>query len=101
MYKYLLVPVSNAGNVLIGIEGAILINQASTTTVTIDYDGGSTTTITHSTMSSSDETVRDRIIDSILALTSRSSSEAFITVSLAGLVSAAGSAVTISGIANA
>lgn len=61
MEKFLSIPVTNEQNQLVSANGIILIEQASTTTVTIQYAGGKVVTITHATAGSGDETERDAI----------------------------------------
>jgi len=47
--KFLNIPVTNEQYQLVAISDIVLIEQASTTTVTIAYGGGKVTTITHAT----------------------------------------------------
>lgn len=61
MEKFLSIPVTSEQNQLVSANGIILIEQASTTTVTIQYAGGKVVTITHATAGSGDETERDAI----------------------------------------
>ena len=67
MQKFLNIPVTNEQNQLVAISGILLIEQASTTTVVITYDGGKATTITHATAGAGDETQRDAIQDAVVA----------------------------------
>ena len=71
MEKFLKIPVTNEQYQLVSATGIVLIEQASTTTVTIAYKGGSTgtdvVTITHATAGSGDETMRDAIQDAVIA----------------------------------
>ena len=67
MQKFLNIPVTNEQNQLVAVSGIVLIEQASTTTVTITYRGGQVTTITHATAGAGDETERDAIQDAVVA----------------------------------
>ena len=67
MQKFLNIPVTNEQNQLVAVSGILLIEQASTTTVVITYDGGKVTTITHATAGAGDETQRDTIESAVVA----------------------------------
>ena len=71
MEKFLRIPVTGEQFQLVSATGVILVEQASTATVTIAYKAGSTgtdiVTITHATAGAGDETMRDAIQDAILA----------------------------------
>jgi UDP-glucose 6-dehydrogenase len=71
MEKFLSIPVTNEQNQLVSATGIILIEQASTTTVTITYKSGSASgdvvTITHATASAGDETMRDAVQSAVIA----------------------------------
>ena len=67
MQKFLNIPVTNEQNQLVAVSGIVLIEQASTSTVVITYDGGKATTITHATAGAGDETQRDAIQDAVVA----------------------------------
>ena len=67
MQKFLNIPVTNEQNQLVAVSGIVLIEQASTTTVTITYTSGQVTTITHATAGAGDETERDAIQDAVVA----------------------------------
>jgi hypothetical protein len=71
MEKFLKIPVTSEQYQLVSATGIVLIEQASTTTVTIAYKSGSTSTdvvtITHATAGSGDETMRDAIQDAVVA----------------------------------
>jgi hypothetical protein len=71
MEKFLKIPVTNEQYQLVSATGIVIIEQASTTTVTIAYKGGSTgtdvVTITHATAGAGDETMRDAIQDAVVA----------------------------------
>ena len=65
--KVFSIPVTNEQNQLVSATDVVLVEQASTTTVTITYKFGKVTTITHATAGSGDETERDAIQDAIVA----------------------------------
>lgn len=67
MEKFLSIPVTNEQNQLVAATGIILVEQATTGTVTITYAGGKVVTITHATAGSGDETQRDAIESAVLA----------------------------------
>jgi len=67
MEKFLSIPVTSEQNQLVQATGIILIEQASTTTVTITYGGGKVVTLTHATAGSGDETERDAIQSAVVA----------------------------------
>ena len=68
MEKFLSIPVTNEQNQLVSATDIVLVEQASTSTVTITYKFGKLTTITHATAASGDETERDKIQDAIIAV---------------------------------
>jgi len=61
MEKFLSIPVTNEQTQLVSATDIKLIEQASTTTVTITYGGGKVVTITHATAGAGVETERDAI----------------------------------------
>ena len=67
MTKFLNIPVTNEQYQLVAISDIVLIEQASTTTVTVNYGGGKVTTITHATAGAGDETQRDAIEDAVVS----------------------------------
>jgi hypothetical protein len=71
MEKFLKIPVTSEQYQLVSATGILLIEQASTTTVTIAYKAASASvdilTITHATAGSGDETMRDAIQDAVIA----------------------------------
>lgn len=67
MEKFLSIPVTSEQSQLVAATGIILIEQASTTTVTILYGGGKIVTITHATAGAGDETQRDAIQNAVVA----------------------------------
>jgi len=104
MQKYLSIPVTATGETsqLIAVKGILLISQATTTTVTINYDSATTAdviTLTHTAMPADDVSVRDRIQDSVVSVLAPAWQHPILDVSLLGLVSAAPGAVSITGIA--
>tara|TARA_R100001198_G_scaffold96540_1_gene86907 strand:+ start:210 stop:530 length:321 start_codon:yes stop_codon:yes gene_type:complete len=103
MQKFLSIPITATGETrqLLAIDNIIILEQASTTTVTVTYSGANgndVATITHDAMAANDVTVRDRIQDSIVSALQTSWQHPSYDVSLSGLVSAASGAVTITGI---
>ena len=70
MAQFLQIPVTDEGNQLISARNVLLVEQASTTTVTIAYGSGSTgadvITITHATQATGTE-MRDAIQDALVA----------------------------------
>jgi hypothetical protein len=105
MKKFLSIPITATGETsqLVAVDGIILIEQASTTTVTITYGGAAAQDVVTLTigaaMAANDVTVRDRIQDSVIWALQTAWTEPSYTVSLAGLTVASGAAVTITGIA--
>ena len=61
MEKFLNIPVTNEQYQIVSATDIKLIEQASTTTVTITYGGGKVVTVTHATAGSGVETQRDAI----------------------------------------
>tara|TARA_R110002126_G_scaffold135489_1_gene279702 strand:- start:81 stop:374 length:294 start_codon:yes stop_codon:yes gene_type:complete len=72
MEKFLSVPVTNEQYQLVSATNVGLIEQASTTTVTVTYKTGGTgsdiLTITHATAGAGDETMRDAIQDGVVKI---------------------------------
>jgi hypothetical protein len=71
MEKFLSIPVTGEQNQLVSATGILLIEQASTTTVTIAYKSASTSvdilTITHAEAPSGNETMRDAVQNAVIA----------------------------------
>ena len=67
MEKFLSIPVTSEQRQLVQASGIILIEQASTTTVTVTYGGGKVVTLTHATAGAGDETQRDAIQNAVVA----------------------------------
>ncbi len=102
MQKFLSIPITATGETsqLVAVDGIILIEQASTTSVTIAYEGGKVNTLTiGAAMATNDVTVRDRIQGAVISALQTSWTNPQFDVSLAGLVDNTGAAVTITGIA--
>ncbi len=105
MQKFLSIPITapDETSQLIAVDGIVLIEQASTTTVTITYGNAAAQDVVTLTiggaMAANNVTVRDRIQDSVIAALQTSWTNPKYDVSLAGLSVAAGGAVTITGIA--
>lgn len=78
MQKFLSIPVTNQQNQLVACNDIKLIEQASTTTVTIAYGGGKVVTITHAADSAGSEIMRDAIQSGVVEILS----EAWTLVSL-------------------
>jgi hypothetical protein len=75
MEKFLSIPVTDQQNQLLSATGIVLIAQASTTTVTVNYKSSTGTdvvTITHATAGAGDETMRDAIQNAIVRALSTS-----------------------------
>jgi len=104
MQKFLSIPITATGETsqLIAVDGIVIIEQASTTSVTITYGNAAAQdvlTLTTGTMAANNVTVRDRIQDSVIAALQTSWTNPKYDVSLEGLTLASGAAVTITGIA--
>jgi hypothetical protein len=70
MEKFLSIPVTSEQNQLISATGIVLVVQASTTTVTVNYKSSTGTdvlTITHAAAAAGNESMRDAIQDAIVA----------------------------------
>lgn len=66
MQKFLSIPVTNEQNQLVSCNDIKLIEQGSTTTVTIAYGGGKVTTLTHAALAAGSEEMRDAIQDGVV-----------------------------------
>lgn len=66
MQKFLSIPVTNEQNQLVSCNDIKLIEQPSTTTVTIAYGGGKVITLTHAPVASGSEEMRDAIQDGVV-----------------------------------
>jgi hypothetical protein len=65
MQKFLAIPVTDQQQQLVAIQNIVLVEQASTTTVTISYEGGQVVTLTHAAAGAGVETQRDAVEASI------------------------------------
>jgi len=101
MQKFLEFPITATGETaqLVAINGVVLVEQDSTTTVTLTYGGAAAqdvvTIILSAAMKPNDVTVRDRVQDSIIDALQTSWVKPKKKVSLAGLEDASGDPVTI------
>jgi azurin len=66
MQKFLSIPVTGEQNQLVSCNDIKLIEQATTTTVTIAYGGGKVITLTHAAVSAGSEEMRDAIQDGVV-----------------------------------
>lgn len=101
MQKFLSIPITATGETsqLISANDIVLIEQASTTSIVITYQGGKTNTLTiGAAMGATDVTVRDRIQGAVISAWQSSWTNVKHDLSLAGLVDNLGAAVTITGI---
>jgi hypothetical protein len=105
MKKFLSFPITATGETtqLLSIDGLIIVEQASTTTVTLTYAGSAAATdiatITFAVaFAANDNSARDRVQDSVIAALQTSWTNPKYDVSLTGLVDNLGAAATISGI---
>jgi len=66
MEKFLKIPVTNEQEQLVSVLDVKLVEQASTTTVTLAYGSGKVVTITHAAISASSEAMRDAVQDAMV-----------------------------------
>jgi hypothetical protein len=105
MQKFLEFPITALGETaqLVAINGVVIVEQATPTTVTLTYGGAAAQDVVTITlggaMAPADVTVRDRVQDSIIDALQTSWSKPKKEVSLAGLEDVLGNPVTITGIA--
>ena len=66
MQKFLSIPVTGEQNQLVSCNNIKLIEQASTTTVTVTYGAGKVTTLTHAASSAGSEEMRDAIQEAVI-----------------------------------
>jgi len=98
MQKFLSIPLTATGETsqLVALDGLQLVDQASTTTVTLTYAGGAVVTLTlGAAMAADDVSVRDKIQDSVVAALQTGWTKPQYDVLLFGLVDAAGAPVVI------
>lgn len=104
MQKFLSIPITATGETsqIIAVDGIVLIEQASTTTVTITYGNAAAQDVLTLTiggaMAANNVSVRDRIQDSVIEALQTSWTNPKYEVNFGGLTVAAGTAVTITGI---
>lgn len=65
MEKFISIPATGLGNILVRASDVATVGQASTTSVVVTYTSGLIITITHATAGASDETQRDAIANAI------------------------------------
>jgi len=103
MDKYIRIPVTNEGSQLVQANDIKLIEQASTTTVTLTYGGAAAQDIVTLTlgaaMAANDVSVRDAVQDAMITALQTGWTSPKFRLSLAGLEDAAGAVPTITGIA--
>jgi azurin len=71
MQKFLSIPVTGEQSQLVSANDIKIIEQATTTTVTITYGGGKVTTLTHATAAMGSEEMRDAIQDGVVSILSQ------------------------------
>ena len=105
MQKFLSIPITATGETsqLVAVDGIVLIEQASTTTVTITYGNAAAQDVVTITlaevMAANVVTARDRIQDSVIAALQTSWTNPKYDVTVNDLLDNAGATVTITGIA--
>ena len=67
MEKFLEIPVTGEQKQIVSILDVKLVEQASTTTVTLAYGSGKVVTITHAVLSAGSEAMRDEVQNAIIA----------------------------------
>lgn len=71
MQKFLSIPVTGEQSQLVSANDIKIIEQATTTTVTITYGGGKVTTLTHATVAANSEEMRDAIQNGVVNILSQ------------------------------
>ena len=105
MAKYLKLPVTGTSgpSITIGIDDIAMVYLNSTTETIIDYATGKSAenriTLTHTTMAANDYSVRDAIVSAMLDLQNSNWRNTIADLDLTGVKSAAGGAVSITGVA--
>lgn len=105
MQKFLKIPITATGETsqLLAVNGIVIVEQASTTTVTVTYGGAAAQDVATITlgaaMAANDVTVRDRIQDSIESALQTAWNKPVYDVNVSDLTNAAGDPVTVTGIA--
>jgi len=67
MEKFLKIPVTNEQKQLVSVLDVKLVEQASTTEVTLAYGSGKVITLTHAAIAASSEAMRDAVQDAMVA----------------------------------
>lgn len=65
MDKFIKIPVTGRGNMIVRASGVATVIQKSTTTVRVAYVDGTYLTITHAASAAGSEAVRDEIVSNI------------------------------------
>lgn len=65
MAKFISIPVTDRGNMIVSADNVQLVEQKSTTSVRISYAGGTQIDITHEASAAGSEEMRDKIQDKI------------------------------------
>jgi len=105
MVKYLEIPITATGETfqLVAINGVIIVEQTSTTVVSLTYGGAAAQDVVAITlgaaMAANDVTVRDAIQDAMITALQTGWTSPKFRLSLDGLEDAAAAQVTITGIA--
>tara|TARA_R100001510_G_C7650320_1_gene207819 strand:+ start:516 stop:848 length:333 start_codon:yes stop_codon:yes gene_type:complete len=108
MQKFLSIPVAGSTPQLVAVSGIILIEQlnpggGTNSSITITYGNAAAQDVVTITLGSeqaaNDVSVRDRIQESVIDALQLSWHKPSLAVSLLGLVTPAGAAVTVTGIA--
>ncbi len=66
MEKFLKIPVTNEQKQLVSVLDVKLVEQASTTTVTLAYGSGKVITLTHAAVPAGSEAMRDAVQDAMV-----------------------------------
>lgn len=103
MVKYLEIPITATGETfqLVAINGVIIVEQASTTTVTLTYGGAAAqdvVTLTHGAMAANNVEVRDAVQDAMITALQTGWTSPKFRLSVEGIETAAAAQVTITGI---
>ena len=104
MVKYLEIPVTATGETfqLVAINGVIIVEQASTTEVTLTYGGAAAqdvVTLTHGAMDANNVEVRDAVQDAMITALQTGWTSPKFRLSVEGIIDAAAAQVTITGVA--
>ena len=67
MEKFLQIPVTNEQKQIVSILDVKLVEQASTTTVTLAYGSGKVVTLTHAAIAASSEVMRNEVQNAIVS----------------------------------